>query len=99
MDTYDEASGHRSIYEGFCVGGPLDEQRGQSRYPSGFVAVDKPNRRAWIYDRIVHPQPSPSERAPADHFQVREPDGRPLDDALRIAAAESTDWDVISVTS
>ena len=87
MDTYDEASGHRSIYEGFCVGGPLDEQRGQSRYPSGFVAVDKPNRRAWIYDWSNN------------HFKVREPDGRPLDDALRIAAAESTDWDVISVTS
>lgn len=76
----------KQLFEGVCVGGPLDGRDGQSRFPRGFVLIDKPGQRAWIYDRQ-----GDGECAP---FYVREADGRSLDDTLRWAAAESSDWDV-----
>lgn len=34
-----------------CVGGPLDGRSMISRTPEGFLAVDKANNRAWLYER------------------------------------------------
>lgn len=40
----------KTLYIGQCVGGPMDGEEGQSRFPKGFVLIDKPNSRAWVYD-------------------------------------------------
>ena len=81
---------HRhGLLSGSCLGGPLNGQTGQSRYPRGFVLVDKQGGRAWIYDAGV-------SRSGKPMFFVREDEGRPLDHQLRIAAAESSDWDVVA---
>jgi len=37
-------------YEGMCEGGPMDGIPGQSRFPRGFVVIDQPDSRAWVYD-------------------------------------------------
>lgn len=37
------------IHEGPCVGGPLDGQAAQSRFPLGFLLVDKPAGTCWLY--------------------------------------------------
>lgn len=82
----------KQVYEGLCIGGPMGGQRGESRYAAGFVLIDRPGRRVWLYDRrsgSVEGQP-PS----ADDFRVREAEGRELDDDARWAAGESGEWDV-----
>jgi len=38
------------LYVGVCQGGPLDGQKGMSRFPRGFVLIDKPADQCWIYD-------------------------------------------------
>lgn len=38
------------LYSGTCRGGPLDGRAGYSRFPKGFVLVDKPNNAVWVYD-------------------------------------------------
>lgn len=38
------------LYEGMCEGGPMNGIPGQSRFPKGFVVIDQPNSRAWVYD-------------------------------------------------
>jgi hypothetical protein len=53
---------------------------GQSRYPKGFVLVDKPNGVAVVYDYKD------------GDFIAREP--VVLDDGKRWSAAESDGWDV-----
>lgn len=40
-----------NLYTGMCVGGPLDGQYETCRYPAGFVLVDRPAGRAWVYKR------------------------------------------------
>jgi len=40
----------KELLEAVCRGGPLDGKVEQSRCPKGFLLVDKPNNRAWIYD-------------------------------------------------
>lgn len=37
-------------YTGPCIDGPIDGKRMSSRYPKGFLYVDKPNSRAWVYE-------------------------------------------------
>lgn len=39
-----------NLYIGQCVGGPMDGQQGESRFPKGFVLIDRPNSAAWVYD-------------------------------------------------
>ncbi len=36
-------------YEAACMGGPLHGQIQLSRFPAGFVLVDKPRHMAWVY--------------------------------------------------
>src|ERR1700752_1072356 len=42
-----------NLYIGQCVGGPMDGQQGESRFPKGFVLIDRPNSAAWVYDYNV----------------------------------------------
>lgn len=37
-------------YEGECHGGPLNGQTIVSRFPKGFLLVDKPANHCWIYE-------------------------------------------------
>lgn len=38
------------MYQGICYGGPFDGLRGQSRFPKGFLLVDKARNCCWIYE-------------------------------------------------
>lgn len=75
------------LYEGPCVGGPLDGAVSQSRFPKGFLLIDKPNNRVWIYDY-------------ADgQFAVRNPEGEELNSDPtathnRYRAAEERSYDI-----
>lgn len=46
----DDPDSEKTLYIGQCVGGPLDGKEGVSRFPKGFVLIDKPNSVAWVYD-------------------------------------------------
>jgi hypothetical protein len=75
------------LFEGDCRGGPLDGQPGQSRFPKGFLLIDKPNNRVWIYDFAN------------GEFVVREAEGVELVSDLaashnRFRAAEERSYDV-----
>lgn len=37
-------------YWGMCHGGPLEGKEAVSRFPKGFLLVDKATNRCWIYD-------------------------------------------------
>lgn len=71
-----------SNYQGLAVGGPYDGQKVISRNPKGFVLVDKPNSRAWVYD------------FQGDRFVARE--GDTFDPYKGWRAAESDGWDVLA---
>lgn len=75
------------LNEGHCHGGPMDGQVGQSRFPKGFLLVDKENSLAWVYDWDAN----------AGHFEVRDDDAQPLDEAGRYRAAEEQEYDVRAV--
>lgn len=74
----------KEVWEGECRGGPMDGQSGESRYPKGFLLVDKGSARAWIYDW------DSSTR----QFLVRDPMGDPLDEEGRRKAANAHTYDV-----
>lgn len=38
------------IRRGICSGGPLSGEFAESRFPKGFLLVDKPKNQAWIYE-------------------------------------------------
>lgn len=38
------------LYSGLAVGGPMDGQEIEGRYPGGILFVSKPTDRAWLYD-------------------------------------------------
>lgn len=44
----------RRVRTGPCIGGPMSRPGesviGESRFPAGFVYIDKPNMLAWTYD-------------------------------------------------
>lgn len=46
--------GSKQLWIGPCIGGPLGAPGtttpGLSRYPKGFLYVDKPNGLAWVYE-------------------------------------------------
>lgn len=73
------------------MGGPLDGRRAVSRFPRGFLLVDKPAGTCWLYDwaddRFVarNAEPQPVQDGPADG---------PGDSRYR-AAAEA-DFDVLA---
>lgn len=74
------------VCEGNVQGGPLDGQRVAVRYPKGFIAVNRPARWVWIYDR----------REDGDYY-VRTEEPAALDDKRRMVAAEGVDYDVLAV--
>jgi hypothetical protein len=39
----------KDLYTGVCVGGPLDGKQITARYPRGFILVDKPENKHWLY--------------------------------------------------
>lgn len=43
-------SEEHELFSGTARGGPLDGTDQESRFPKGFLLVDKPNNRVWIYD-------------------------------------------------
>jgi len=38
------------MYEGMCFGGPMNRLIAISRFPKGFLLVDKPKGQCWLYD-------------------------------------------------
>jgi hypothetical protein len=38
------------LYQGLAIGGPLDGEEIEGRYPGGILFVDKPSNKAWLYD-------------------------------------------------
>lgn len=77
----------RVYYEGECHGGPLDGQDMVSRFPKGFLLVDKPGNRCWIYEWED------------DDFYVRNEDGEEVlveGPKNRYRAAEEENYDVIA---
>ena len=76
----------RRTFTGVCAGGPLDGQHVTVRFPSGFLAVNRPANRCWLYDLT------------GETFTVREPEGRDLDHGKRIfAALDDNEYDVLAV--
>ncbi len=81
----------KELYEGVCVGGPLDGEVRQSRYPKGALLVDKPSGSAWVYD--FHPGPEDTVDSSArPQFVAR--DQAPLSDEGRMRAATEFTYDV-----
>ncbi len=39
-----------TLYSGIAVGGPLEGQTIEGRFPKGIVFVSKPQNKAWVYD-------------------------------------------------
>lgn len=83
------------IWNGPCVGGPLDGLDGSSRYERGFLLVDRPAGKAWIYD--CHPETLNG----GYQFIVRVAEGMDLiedEDAVknRYRAADEQEFDVIA---
>lgn len=70
------------LFTGLCIGGPMQGEEGESRFPKGFVLVDKPNGLAWIYD-----WDSESETFQAREEVVYDPE-------KAFGAAEGIDYDV-----
>lgn len=74
-------------YSGKCIGGLYHGRTMISRYPKGFLLVDRPSDTAWVYD--LTPLPFPT-------FVCRDPAGAPLDESGRWRAAEEATYDVIA---
>ena len=75
------------LFTGRCLGGPLDGEEGQSRFPRGFVLIDKPAGQVWIYDW--------SEPEWGDGvFRVRDPHPMAVLTEARRRAAEGIRYDV-----
>jgi hypothetical protein len=75
--------GERQYYEGECFGGPLHGQRVSVRYPKGFLVVDKPGNKAWVYKY--------------NDGQFHSGDEMQLDHDKRLKAAQEFDYDVVSI--
>jgi hypothetical protein len=77
------------MYEGLCFGGPLHGEIWQSRFPKGFLLVDKPKNQCWIYDWNVV----------SGSFTVRGEGPMPVlteGQVNRYRAAEEFNYDVIA---
>lgn len=69
-------------WDGPCVGGPMDGREGQSRYPKGFLLIDRPAGRCWLYDWD------------GERFVCRSADGAEYDAANGLRAGEEFTYDV-----
>jgi hypothetical protein len=65
-----------------CVGGPLDGREAASRFPKGFLLVDKSNGQCWLYD------------ADADKWVLRDGYPQVWDPQRSYSAADGSDYDV-----
>jgi hypothetical protein len=77
------------LYEGICFGGPLNMKTMTSRFPKGFLLVDKPANKLWIYEW----------NKTGLRFDVR--DEEPMEVLIegsknRYRAAEESNYDVIA---
>lgn len=45
-----EYTGLDEIYSGIAVGGPMEGQVIEGRFPDGILFISKPTNRAWLYD-------------------------------------------------
>lgn len=72
--------------EGVCRGGPLSGQTVTSRRRAGFVLVDAPRDRGWIYDWVEE----------ASGFTIREEKPRRLNHQYIVEALESGDYDELA---
>lgn len=75
-------NGHEIVNVGHAQGGPLDGEFVSSRFPKGFLLVDKLGRRAWVYDWN------------GSAFLCRDDDPRELDEGRRWKTAEGGEYDV-----
>lgn len=75
-------------YEGVCHGGPLNGQTMVTRYPKGFLLVDKQVRKCWIYEWDSE----------TSSYQVRQEEPMDLLDGEknRFRAAEEFNYDVVA---
>lgn len=73
------------MYEGTCVGGPLDGHTITVRCPDGVLVADRPTGRAWLYDRRE------------GEFHVRDQQARQLDPDRAVTTALSEGWDVMAL--
>lgn len=80
------------LYEGLCVGGPLDGVNGQSRFPRGFVYADAIDGRVWVYDFRDGPDASSAKLGNRPRFIAREEDQ--LDVGKLTKAAQGSTYDV-----
>ena len=88
-DSEQPGSDRSALYTGRCVGGPFNGRVEQSRFPKGFIVVDKASGMVWIYDYS-----SPGDTGIHSEFRCREPEGRTLVDEKRVEAALEHDYDV-----
>ena len=73
------------MYEGTCIGGPMDGHTITVRCPMGVLVADKTTGQAWLYDR--------REAA----FHVRDQQPRQLDPDRAATAALGEGWDVMAL--
>lgn len=89
MEEVYSADEDKPVWSGPCVGGPMNNQEGASRFPSGFLLVDRPNNKVWIYDWV----PSLSQflvRAETGAELVNDPEAP----KNRVRAAEEAEFDI-----
>lgn len=80
------------VFNGDCRGGPMDGQLGMSRFANGFLLVDRPGNRMWIYD-AKHESIPPNPREYCE-FQVRDEEGYELDMDRAWTTGDGLEWDV-----
>lgn len=74
-----------ALYTGRCNGGPFDGRPGESRYPGGFLLVDKPAGRSWLYTWT------------GDHFEVQDAQPAAFRSEQAITVATAGECDVRAV--
>lgn len=77
-----------NLREGVCFGGPLHGEIQSSRFPKGFVLIDKPANKCWIYEW--------SDKSSS--FTVRNETPMEIDKEKRFKAAEEPHYDVIAAS-
>lgn len=84
------------LYDYVAKGGPLDGQRIISRFPNGFLLVEKPTGLVWFYDsdHIVEPSPDSGTKQPG--WTMRPGSPFTWDTVLSHQAAEGNRYDVIA---
>lgn len=79
----------RVSFEGICFGGPLHGQTWISRFPKGFLLIDRPADKVWFYEW----------NQTGLRFDVRseEPEKISTEGLMnRFRAAEESNYDVIA---